>query len=248
MTDMDKGIIMPNGEVTVVRVPHIYQAVVEVMEKIGAIGKNKTANMGSRGSYNFRGIDDIYNALQRPMIEAKIFAKPSQVLDLRREDKVTDKGITKYTVMTCKYTFCSAVDGSEISVETIGEAMDTGDKSCNKAMSAAFKYACFQLFCIPTEEMLDSEQDTYVMQQPKRQPTQIERRQPQPDSVVITAYDYVPFSDGDPAVAGKSLKDLYKTNSELIDQLRSAGDEITKTYIAAIDKFVAEYKAWKRGE
>lgn len=239
MIDKDKS-IMPNGEVTVVRVPHIYQAVVEVMEKIGAIGKNKTANMGSRGSYNFRGIDDIYNALQRPMIEAKIFVKPSQVMDLRREDKVTDKGITKYTVMTCRYTFCSAVDGSEISVETIGEAMDTGDKSCNKAMSAAFKYACFQLFCIPTEEMLDSEQDTYVMQQPKRQP--------QPDSVVITAYDYVPFADGDPAVAGKSLKDLYKTNTDLIEQLRSAGDQTTKAYIGAIDKYIAAYKAWKRGE
>lgn len=239
MTDKDKS-IMPNGEVTVVRVPHIYQAVVEVMEKIGAIGKNKTANMGSRGSYNFRGIDDIYNALQRPMIEAKIFVKPSQVMDLRREDKVTDKGVTKYTVMTCRYTFCSAVDGSEISVETIGEAMDTGDKSCNKAMSAAFKYACFQLFCIPTEEMLDSEQDTYVMQQPKRQP--------QPDSVVITAYDYVPFADGDPAVAGKSLKDLYKTNTDLIEQLRSAGDQTTKAYIGAIDKYIAAYKAWKRGE
>lgn len=242
---MDKNII-PNGDLTMVRVPHIYQAIVEVMEKIGAIGKNKTANMGSRGSYNFRGIDDIYNALQKPMIEAKIFAKPSQVLDLRREDKVTDKGVTKYTVMTVRYTFCSAVDGSEVSVETIGEAMDTGDKSCNKAMSAAFKYACFQLFCIPTEEMLDSEQDTYVMQ-PQKHKAQ-PKPQPQPDVKVIKAYEYVPFADGDPAVAGKSLTVLYKNNPELIEQLRSAGDDLTKAHIAAIDKYIAEYKAWKRGE
>ncbi|MFS0844210.1 MAG: ERF family protein [Roseburia hominis] len=30
--------------------------------------------------------------------------------------------------------------------------MDSGDKATNKAMSVAFKYACFQVFCIPTEE------------------------------------------------------------------------------------------------
>ena len=33
--------------------------------------------------------------------------------------------------------------------------MDSGDKATNKAMSIAYKYACFQVFCIPTEEMMD---------------------------------------------------------------------------------------------
>lgn len=229
----------------VVSAPHIYQAVTEVMGKVGAIGKNKVASMGTgRGSYNFRGIDDIYNALQRPMIESKIFVKPSKVLDLRREDKVTDRGVTKYTVMTVQYTFCSAVDGSELTVETVGEAMDTGDKACNKAMSAAFKYACFQLFCIPTEEMLDSEQDTYYEQKPA--PV---RPQPMPDEFVLAAYDYVPFGEGgDPAVAGKPLKELYKVAPDLITQLRKAGDNEVRKHISVIDKYVEAYRAWKRGE
>ena len=38
--------------------------------------------------------------------------------------------------------------------------MDSGDKASNKAMSAAFKYACFQTFCIPTEEMRDPDAET----------------------------------------------------------------------------------------
>ena len=38
--------------------------------------------------------------------------------------------------------------------------MDSGDKATNKAMSIAFKYACFQVFCIPTEEMKDPDSDT----------------------------------------------------------------------------------------
>jgi hypothetical protein len=29
--------------------------------------------------------------------------------------------------------------------------MDSADKATNKAMSAAYKYACLQTFCIPTE-------------------------------------------------------------------------------------------------
>ena len=38
--------------------------------------------------------------------------------------------------------------------------MDSGDKASNKAMSSAFKYACFQVFCIATEEMKDPDAET----------------------------------------------------------------------------------------
>ena len=43
---------------------------------------------------------------------------------------------------------------------TVGEGMDSGDKATNKAMAIAFKYACFQVFCIPTEEMKDPDEET----------------------------------------------------------------------------------------
>jgi hypothetical protein len=52
------------------------------------------------------------------------------------------------------------MDGSSIEVVTVGEAMDSGDKSCNKAMSTAQKYAIFQVFAIPTEELKDSDDDS----------------------------------------------------------------------------------------
>ena len=39
--------------------------------------------------------------------------------------------------------------------------MDSGDKASNKAMSVAFKYAAFELFCIPTEEMVDPDAETH---------------------------------------------------------------------------------------
>jgi hypothetical protein len=64
-----------------------------------------------------------------------------------------------YSICTIKYTFY-AEDGSSVSATVIGEGMDSGDKATNKAMSIAFKYACFQVFCIPTEEMKDPDADT----------------------------------------------------------------------------------------
>jgi len=43
--------------------------------------------------------------------------------------------------------------------------MDSGDKSSNKAMSAAYKYAAFLMFCIPTEGDNDADQTTHEVKQ-----------------------------------------------------------------------------------
>lgn len=56
-------------------------------------------------------------------------------------------------------------DGSIHTVTTYGEAMDSGDKATNKAMSIAYKYAAFQAFCIPTEETaIDADAETHQVQ------------------------------------------------------------------------------------
>lgn len=137
----------------------IYTAIVEIMDDIKSIGKDRYNKMQS---YSFRGIDDIYNALQPALIKHKVFCVPT-VRSVKREDGVSAKGTPlKYTVVDVDYEFTSAEDCSSVKISMSGEAMDSGDKSLNKALSAAYKYACFQLFCIPTEnESHDSEEDTY---------------------------------------------------------------------------------------
>lgn len=141
----------------------IYTAIVEIMDDIKSIGKDRYNKMQS---YSFRGIDDVYNALQPALIKHKVFCVPT-VKSVKREDGVSAKGTPlKYTVVDVDYEFTSAEDGSSIKISMSGEAMDSGDKSLNKALSAAYKYACFQLFCIPTEsESHDSEEDTYEYHQ-----------------------------------------------------------------------------------
>lgn len=135
----------------------IYQAINEVMEACGAVGKDMV-NHQQQG-YKYRGIDAVMNALNPALKKAKVFASP-EVLELTREERHTAKGgLLIYSIAKVKYTFYAA-DGSSVSAIVIGEGMDSGDKSMNKAMSAAYKYALFQVFCISTEEMVDSEVDS----------------------------------------------------------------------------------------
>jgi hypothetical protein len=60
-----------------------------------------------------------------------------------------------------EFDFVCAEDGSKHTVKTFGEAMDSGDKATNKAMSAAYKYAAFQAFAIPTEGDNDADAQTH---------------------------------------------------------------------------------------
>lgn len=129
----------------------IYQSIISVMKDVGAIGKDRK---NQQQSFMYRGVDDVMNALNPAFIEHKVFMTP-QVIDHHREDRMSAQNKPLiYSVCTMKYTVY-ADDGSYVEVVTMGEAMDSGDKSMNKAMATAFKYACFQLFCIPTEEMTD---------------------------------------------------------------------------------------------
>ncbi len=133
------------------RVPMIYSAICGVMEDIGAVGKgdyNKTQG------FKYRGIDAVMNALNPAMIKHKIFCTP-EVLEQSREERTTSKGGSLiYSVCRMRYRFYTT-DGSFVDAVVVGEGMDSGDKATNKAMSVAFKYACFQTFCIPTENLMD---------------------------------------------------------------------------------------------
>ena len=134
----------------------IYPAIMTVMEEIGVIGKTRK---NPQQGYSFRGIDDVLNNLQPALLRAKVFVVP-RMMEVHREEKPTKQGgVLNYTTVKAEFDFCSAEDGSKVTASTYGEGMDSSDKSTNKAMSAALKYAIIQTFAIPTEELIDSERD-----------------------------------------------------------------------------------------
>ena len=137
---------------------NIYETICAVMSDVGAVGKN---SRNSQQNFMFRGIDAVMNALNPAMVKHHLFVVP-EILEQAREERVNSKGTTLiYSICKIRYTFY-AEDGSSVSAVVIGEGMDTGDKATNKAMSIAFKYACFQVFCIPTEEMKQDDPDNEV--------------------------------------------------------------------------------------
>lgn len=139
---------------------HVFQAMNAVAAEMSQEGIEKARSNTQQG-FKFRGIDDVLNSLSSKFAKHKLLMLP-RVVDRSVIDRQTAKGGTLiYTTLDVEFDFVSAVDGSTVTIRTVGEAMDSGDKSANKAMSAAYKYAAIQAFAIPTEGMLDADQETH---------------------------------------------------------------------------------------
>lgn len=141
----------------------VYQAIAEVQGALAKLGisKDRTADTGGRGTYKFRGIDDIYNAIAPLLSEHGLCILPRVISREVTERQSKTGNALFYVVVDVEFDFVSATDGSKHTIKMLGEAMDSGDKATNKAMSAAYKYACLQTFCIPTESDNDSENATH---------------------------------------------------------------------------------------
>lgn len=136
----------------------IYGSLAAIMGEIGAIGKSKK----SPGvNFAYRGIDDVMNELHPLLAKHQVVIVP-EVIDHKREERLTSGGKSMiYSIMTIRFHFV-AVDGSTVAATVVGEGQDLSDKASNKAMAIAYKYACFQVFCIPTEEMVKADPDGYM--------------------------------------------------------------------------------------
>jgi hypothetical protein len=139
----------------------VYQAINKVQAELSkaGIGKNHRNTQGA--GYNFRGIDDVYNALA-PMLAANGLCILPRMLTRQCEERQSKSGgALFYVTVEAEFDLVCAEDGSKHTVKTFGEAMDSGDKATNKAMSAAYKYAAFQTFSIPTAGDNDADAQTH---------------------------------------------------------------------------------------
>lgn len=152
----------------------VYKAINDVQAALAITGITKDRK-NQQQNYTFRGIDDVYNALAPLLAKHGLCILP-RVLSRDCVERQTAKGGTLfYVTVEAEFDFVSAEDGSKHTVKTFGEAMDSADKATNKAMSAAYKYAAFQAFAIPTEGDNDSENvdpgDNYTKFEQEHLPT-----------------------------------------------------------------------------
>lgn len=216
----------------------VYQAIAKVQAALAKEGIAKERNNQQQG-FKFRGIDDIYNALASHLAENNLCILPR--IKSRGVTERTNKNGTAlfYIVIEADFDFVSAVDGSTHTVTVFGEAMDSGDKATNKAMSAAYKYACMQSFCIPTEGDNDADATTHEVKG-KSKPvfTNAALRKTFCENVITS------FAE---AASLPELEELAKLNKDRFVEMdgsdnehdKLAVDELRKRYVAAVARIKA---------
>lgn len=140
-------------------VPQVYRAISAVQAELAESGISKGRKNAQQG-YSFRGIDDVYNALSEILARHGLCILPTYSEREVVERATKSGGALFYTTLRGQFDLVSTEDGSRHTITTYGEAMDSADKSTNKAMSAALKYACLQAFMIPTEGDNDADAKT----------------------------------------------------------------------------------------
>lgn len=119
-----------------------------VMAEIGAVGKTQR---NKEQNYEFRGIDDVFDAVHPAMVKAKVTLS-YVVEDMQSTDITSARGAKgRLVVLRVRYIF-TAPDGTAVSTVTYGECAAYDDKAINKALQAALKYALIQMFLIPLGE------------------------------------------------------------------------------------------------
>lgn len=144
----------------------VYQAINAVQADLAKNGISKDRT-NTFDKYQFRGIDDVYNALSPLLAKHGLCILPRILTRASVERESKGGGALFYVTVEAEFDFVCAEDGSKHTVRTFGEAMDRGDKATNKAMSAAYKYAAFQAFAIPTEGDNDADAVTHEVKRHK---------------------------------------------------------------------------------
>lgn len=139
----------------------IFKSISQIMLDMDAIGKN---NKNAAQGWKFRGIDDVYNSLQKIMATNGVISVPALIEIIESSPIKSTKGAEGFRFVA-RYTFrFYAEDGSYIDAVSIGEAIDYGDKAANKSASIAHKYALIETFCIPTLDDKDPDAHVHIIE------------------------------------------------------------------------------------
>ena len=123
----------------------IFKAMNQVMTQVGYVQKQRGKNL----NYSYAGEAALIEAIRPAMVDNGLFVFPAAV-KAKSDTYTTARGsIMNRAVVTVTYRFAH-VSGETFDIQVTGEGSDIGDKSYNKAMTGAYKYALRQSFCIET--------------------------------------------------------------------------------------------------
>jgi hypothetical protein len=131
----------------------VNQAIINVMNEVGYVQKSRTQNL----NYSFAGEVALIKALRPEMVKQGLFLYPSGTREVIRDTFDTANGKSMNTTVVSKlFRMVHAPSGTWIEIGVEGEGSDVGDKSANKALTGAYKYALRQAFMIETGDDPDA--------------------------------------------------------------------------------------------
>ena len=136
--------------------PSVYAAINAVSAELAERGIAK-ARVNDADDYKYRSIDDLLDRLAPLLAKHRLCVLPRAIERTVVERHDDGQHLLCHTCLRVAFTLTSVDDGSSHMVEAFGEALDVSDKATAKAMSAAYKSAMIQTFCIPLSGSEDAD-------------------------------------------------------------------------------------------
>jgi hypothetical protein len=128
--------------------PSVYHAINAVSAELARVGIAKT-RVNETDDYQYRSIDDVFDRLAPLLAKHRLCVLP-RAQKRTVSERYDDGGDLLFHVsLKVAFALTSVDDGTIHTIEVYGEALDASDKATAKAMSAAYKAAMIQTFCIP---------------------------------------------------------------------------------------------------
>lgn len=134
----------------------IHALVATIKASVGAVGKtNRNQDQG----YDFRGVDDVVNAVAPLLNEHRVIVAPVSTVASHRDVQTSRGKSARECTVTVTYRWFGPA-GDHLDTQVAGEAMDQGDKGAAKAQSVAYRTCLIQTLNLPTHDR-DPDHDTY---------------------------------------------------------------------------------------
>jgi hypothetical protein len=153
--------------------PSVYAAINAITGELAKEGIAKT-HANEVDDYKYRSIDDVLDRLAPLLARHRLCVLP-RALERHVSERADEQNrLLLHVALRVSFTLTSVEDGTSHTVEAYGEALDGGDKATAKAMSAAYKVAMVQSFCIPVRGVEDPDRASHRLSRNAHSPEPVQ--------------------------------------------------------------------------
>lgn len=143
-----------------------------VMKQVQYIEKK---GWNSFNKYKYATESDVQEKVREVLADQNVIMMPDVVEYSNREHQNRKGNIEYIATLKVNFTFYDGETGETISIHSVGEGQDAGDKAIYKAITGSQKYALMKAFMIPTGD--DPENDSGVDERNGDEPQKASEKQ-----------------------------------------------------------------------